>query len=249
MNNSDGPPVEWITEQNSLKGRLDLDVPDGLHVDYIVGIDISLTKGSEHGVCTGVLISFPDLELIDQITQEVTVSEVLTPYFAGYLAFREVPHYLAIHQALAAKHPGKCDQLIMTDGNGILHPNGFGLASHLGVLLDIPTIGCGKALHQYSKLQYNKKELRALMDATDERCTEMEVRETAVKKEARSEAGKLVGYALRGDNVNPIYVSQGHLISASDCLRISRATMKVREPEPTRLADRISREYLRQQDQ
>ncbi len=65
------------------------------------------------------------------------------PYIPGFLAFREVPHLLSCFREL---REGFWPQVILVDGNGVLHPRGFGLASHLGVLLDLPTIGVGKNL-------------------------------------------------------------------------------------------------------
>ena len=68
------------------------------------------------------------------------------PYIPGFLAFREVPHLLKLIDKLKATKPQFLPQVLLVDGNGILHQNGFGLASHLGVLADIPTIGCGKTV-------------------------------------------------------------------------------------------------------
>ena len=224
---------KWKIEQDKLKlrVRVRLQGSEALNPKYVIGLDISLYKGTDDGVCTGVLMSYPDLCLIDQETHVISITE---PYVAGYLAFREVAHYVSVYNDLQARHPDKCNDLIITDGNGILHPNGFGLACHLGVLLDIPVIGCGKGLHQYLKLRHSQKQVREIMDK--EQLNELEIKE---------KDDTICGYALRGSNLNPIYVSPGHNVSLDDCLRISRALLKVREPEPTRIADRLSREYLR----
>ncbi len=68
------------------------------------------------------------------------------PYIPGFLAFREVPHLLHLIDRLRNTKPEFLPQVILVDGNGIFHQNGFGLASHLGVLANIPTIGCGKTV-------------------------------------------------------------------------------------------------------
>lgn len=68
------------------------------------------------------------------------------PYIPGFLAFREAPHLMKLFQKLKDTKPQFMPQVILVDGNGVLHQNGFGLASHFGVLADIPTIGCGKTV-------------------------------------------------------------------------------------------------------
>lgn len=68
------------------------------------------------------------------------------PYIPGFLAFREAPHLLKLIEKLKKTKSQFIPQVILVDGNGILHQNGFGLASHLGVLANIPTIGCGKTV-------------------------------------------------------------------------------------------------------
>ena len=85
------------------------------------------------------------------------------PYVPGFLAFREVPHLMKLINTLKEKRPEYIPQVILVDGNGILHQNGFGLASHLGVLADIPTIGCGKTVFNVDGM--SKEKVRALCDA------------------------------------------------------------------------------------
>lgn len=225
------PPGQWQIKQHELKQKLVLESPKNFDPKHIVGIDIALHNGTNTGVCTGVLLSYPDGKLIDQEIQEITITEQYVP---GYLAFREVEFYIDVYRALQNRHTDLADHVVMTDGNGLLHPNNFGLACHLGVLLDVPTIGCGKSLHQYEHLVYNSKSLRAEMDLV--KTNEMEILD---------KDGNKCGIAIR-TNINPIYISQGHLVSLQDSIVITKALLKYREPEPVRLADRLSREYLRQ---
>jgi len=211
--------------------KLDSDTNLTNNLKYIIGIDISLRKDTNDGVCTAVLLSYPQTIHMDTISTNITIIE---PYIAGYLAFREVEFYVNIYHELKKKHPYlNKNHVIMTDGNGILHPKGFGLASHLGVLLDIPTIGCGKNLHQYDGLKYNRKEIRTIMDSKNLNELEIEAKD-----------GTIHGIAIR-TNIKPIYISQGHMISLEDSINITKSVLIKREPEPTRLADRLSREYLR----
>jgi deoxyinosine 3'endonuclease (endonuclease V) len=230
------PPAEWKTEQRKLRAKLQLSHPNltNFDPDYIIGIDISLHKGTNVGVCTGILYHIYDSEHIDTETCDVVITQ---PYFAGYLAFREVAFYANVYHNLIKRHPEihKDNLVVMTDGNGILHPFGFGLASHLGVLIDTYTIGIGKNLHQYEDLECNHRELKAKMESDS--LSEMDI---------RSNDGSLVGYAVKGpNNTNPIFLSQGHMVTAYDVLRITKLVLYKREPEPIRLADRVSREHLR----
>ena len=227
----------WRTEQQKLRTKLRLSHPHIAHFDpdYIIGIDISLHKGTDKGVCTGILYRISDMKHIDTETRDV---EMTSPYIAGYLAFREVGFYAHVYHNLISRHPEIHDNdlVVMTDGNGILHPFGFGLASHLGVLIDVPTIGIGKNLHQYEDLALNRRDIKERMNVKG--LFEMDI---------RCKDGVLVGYALKGpDNTNPIYVSQGHLVTAEDVLRITKSVLVKCEPEPIRLADRISRSCLRE---
>jgi deoxyinosine 3'endonuclease (endonuclease V) len=227
---------KWKIEQQELKTSLILDVPDGLEcrLEFIIGMDISLTKDTDHGVCTAVLLSYPKMQLLDTVTQPITITE---PYIAGYLAFREVNHYEKVFRSLQSKHPTKVNKfkcVIITDGNGILHPFGFGLACHLGILIDMPTFGCGKNLHQYEELTYTKKEIK-------ERMSQENLNQISITDKANN----IHGYAVRGTNDNPVYVSQGHMISQKDMLDIVRHTLLMRVPEPIRLADIMSRQHIR----
>lgn len=161
-----------------------------------------------------VVLAYPGLTVVEQQTVETPVA---FPYVPGLLSFRELP---ALAGALeATKHePG----LLLVDGQGYAHPRRFGLACHIGVLLDVPAIGCAK-----SRL-----------------CGE----QGALGLEAGSRAplvdgGEVIGLALRTrTGAAPVYVSVGHRISleaaAEWVLRLCRGR---RIPEPLRLADRLSK--------
>ena len=79
------------------------------------------------------------------------------PYESGFLAFREVPHLLECLEDVKRSHPECTPQIIMVDGNGVLHTRGFGLASHFGVLAGVPTIGIGKKLHETDGIAMNQE--------------------------------------------------------------------------------------------
>ncbi|XP_022131392.1 endonuclease V isoform X4 [Momordica charantia] len=128
-------------------------------------------------------------------------------------------------------------QLLMVDGNGILHPRGFGLASHLGVLANLPTIGIGKNLHHVDGL--TQSSVRQIIQSKG--------KDTDSIITLRGVSGCIWGVAMRStvDSSKPIYVSIGHRVSLDTAIKIVKITCKHRVPEPIRQADIRSREYLR----
>lgn len=135
------------------------------------------------------------------------------PYIPGLLGFREAPSLIHAYQALKTK-----PDLIMLDGQGIAHPRGFGIACHVGLLLDLPTIGVAKSLlvgEPASTLGYK-----------------------AGSKVAITWQGKVVAMLLRTkEGCNPLIISPGHKISLSTALEVVMSSLKgYRLPEPTRQA-------------
>lgn len=231
--------TQWGKIQEELRNKLV--IPEGNELmdilsvcPYVIGLDISYIKGNDNvAVCTAVLLDFHNLAtLLDSETKEVQIPNV--PYQAGYLAFRELDNYVLVFQNLMARHLDLCDQIgfIMLDGNGVLHPNGLGLASHFGIISGFRTIGCGKKLHQFDGL--DRKKIRAMMDSQDVNVYQL-----------RGDSGKCYGWAVRKVGVkNPVYISPGHLVSHVDARTGAVALMQFRIPEPIRQADRLSREYI-----
>jgi deoxyribonuclease V len=178
-------------------------------IKTIAGADISFNKYSTTVYAGIVVLSYP--EMIVQSYSLVT-AETTFPYIPGYLAFREVPSLMLAWQQL----PQKPDLLVL-DGQGITHPRRMGIASHFGVLNNLPTIGCAKSM-LYGKF--------------DELGTEAFSNEPILNK------GELLGYALRTKKkVQPVYISPGNLITAEESLEVMKNCMgKYRIPEPTRQA-------------
>ena len=230
-------PKRWIIEQLVLKSMIELPDRDDIlqSLQYVIGFDISYIKERpDEAVCTGVIMDYSDWSVKDQETIEVKITE---PYKAGYLAFREIDHYIKVYGNLVNRNT-ECtahNTVCVTDGNGILHPKGFGLASHLGVLLNMPTFGCGKNLHVIDDLARNRKEINVEMKT-------LGVDELPMV----GKSGRMYGYAMLGpNNTNAVYFSQGHMMSLCTMKEIARKALIYREPEPTRIADRVSREYIR----
>jgi deoxyribonuclease V len=175
----------------------------------IAGVDISVNRWAKTGTGAVVVLSYPGLELVEVRT---VTDSIGFPYVPGLLSFREAPLVLA-----ACKELTVTPDIIMVDGQGIAHPRRMGLASHLGLFLDITTIGCAK-----SRLCGNHKE------PGDKTGSYAEL----------LDKGDVIGAALRTrDGVNPVYVSIGHKIDLPSAIHWVLACCRgYRLPEPTRLA-------------
>jgi deoxyribonuclease V len=184
-------------------------VDEGINPHLIAGVDIS--SPHSRGVACGavVVLSYPELDLMEVKTVE---REVTLPYIPGLLSFREAPLVLA-----ACKELNNVPELVLVDGQGIAHPRRLGLASHLGLFLDVPTIGCAKSIL----------------------CGEHKpIAEKAGSYAELVDNGDVVGAAVRTrTGVKPIYVSTGHKISLASAMKwVLNCCRGYRLPEPTRLA-------------
>ena len=175
----------------------------------VAGIDISAPDAQ--GVARGavVVLCYPELSIVEV---EVAEDKIAFPYIPGLLSFRESPLIMAACETLR-----NVPDLVLIDGQGIAHPRRVGLASHVGLFLDLPTIGCAKSI--------------------------LCGRHQPVGEEAGSHAellddGELIGAALRTKSgVRPIYVSVGHKIGLASALQwVIKYCRGYRLPEPTRLA-------------
>ncbi|XP_064251981.1 endonuclease V isoform X2 [Passer domesticus] len=130
-------------------------------------------------------------------------------------------------------------EVLLVDGNGLLHPRGFGTACHLGVLTDLPCIGVAKNLLHVDGLvrdELHKEQVRSLQRSGE-------------TFPLTGTSGKVLGMVLRShsNSCKPLYVSVGHRVSLGTAVRLVRACCRFRVPEPIRQADIRSREYLRKQ--
>jgi len=159
------------------------------------------------------------------------------PYIPGFLAFREVGFVVELINKLKDTAPQKLPQVILCDGNGILHTRGFGFACHLGVLVNIPTIGVGKTIFNVDGIHEDwikDMSRKYLLKAGDFFLLE-------------GNSGTVWGAALRSlDSAkNPVFVSIGHRISLETAVKIVDKVSKFRIPEPIRQADLRSRSVVR----
>eukprot|EP00055_Hartaetosiga_balthica_P011954 m.56202 g.56202 ORF g.56202 m.56202 type:complete len:246 (-) comp7789_c0_seq3:155-892(-) len=232
--------AKWSVEQEDLKKHLSCEDVEGFNVDKVKlvgGVDISFVKGNATDACVGLIVW--DVENEKVVYEDCHLIKLDQPYIPGFLAFREAPHLLECVASLRENQPELVPEVIMVDGNGILHPRGFGLASHLGVLTHIPTIGVGKKLFLVDNLdsrdikERSRKQLKEFGDGLD----------------LVGESGRVWGSALRRNmnpDFNPVYVSVGHKISLSSAVKLVNRCGSCRVPEPVRQADQVSRTYLRE---
>jgi len=176
---------------------------------FIAGVDISASKA--RGTATGavVILNYPELKVVEM---KVVSGKLDFPYIPGLLSFREAPLTLAVCQELTIT-----PDLVLVDGQGIAHPRRLGLASHLGLLLNTPTIGCAK-----SRL-CGRHEVPGDKPGS---CAEV------------VDKGETVGVALRTKlRVKPVYVSVGHKVDLQTAIYwVLECCRGYRLPEPARLA-------------
>jgi len=198
-----------VAIQAELREKLIL--ADGLSGDIriVAGADISCTKGDDRVFAAVVLLDAATLEVIEEATYSGRTS---IPYIPGLLSFREGPALLQAFGKLR-KRP----DVALFDGQGVAHPRGFGLAAHMGLLLDVPAIGCAKT---------------RLIGAFAEPGGRRGQRSPLVQD------GKLIGAVVRTkDRVKPVFVSQGHRVSLERAVEIVlQCARRYRIPEPIRRA-------------
>lgn len=206
-------PIEAARVQSGLRERL-IPTWDGRPVEYVGGVDIAL--GEHTARAAVVVLRFPSLELIDAVISEVPL---VFPYVPGLLAFREGPALLAAWEKLERK-----PDLLMFDGQGIAHPRGVGIAAHMGLWLDLPTIGVAKSrlFGRHAEVGPNPGDEAALLDPRNPE--------------------RVIGMVLRTKKrANPLYISPGHRMDvphAADFVR--RCLAGYRLPEPTRWAHKAA---------
>jgi deoxyinosine 3'endonuclease (endonuclease V) len=147
-----------------------------------------------------------------------------------------VPVLLFLFDQLHKNRPELWPQLLLVDGNGILHQNQCGLACHIGVLLDIPTVGVGKTLFYVDGLSKDKVKLQC----------EKEIKKAGDCSLLVGESGRVWAAAVRNSEgaVNPIFVSVGHRIELAMAVRCVFKLSLFRVVEPIRVADKRSRELV-----
>ena len=188
----------------------------------VAGCDISFNRDDETVYAAIVVISLPGLETVEEAG---VVTRSTFPYVPGLLSFRETPPLLEAWAKLRRE-----PDAVMLDGQGIAHPRRFGIASHLGLLLERPTWGCAKSVlvGRYAEPPLQRGAHTPLIDRDE-----------------------TVGAALRTrEGVQPVFVSPGHLLDLEGALALTLqcSTGKLRLPEPTRRAHLFANALRRGED-
>lgn len=209
----DVTPREAIEIQRKLRKRISFSSsPKKIHL--VAGTDAAFSKKGNliHGaVC---IFSFPDMKLIEERTATLPLK---FPYIPGLLTFREGPVLLKCFKKIKSN-----PDVILFDGQGLLHPRRMGIAAHLGILLDKPTVGCAKSyLYGEFRLPANSK---------------------GAFEYVRDKNKEIIGACLRTrTDVKPVFVSIGNKTSLSKTIGIAlQCVTKYRIPEPLRHAHRLA---------
>ncbi|MEM9829726.1 MAG: deoxyribonuclease V [Bacteroidota bacterium] len=207
----DVSPAEAIKIQQEVRQKVRVE-PMIDPIQYVAGADISFNRGSDTFYAGIVVLKLPYLELSGY---SLVTTQSTFPYVPGLLSFREMPALLEAWDQLPID-----PDVVVLDGHGIAHPRRLGIASHFGVWVDKPTIGCAK------KLLVGMHE--------------------ALPAESQSHAliydnQEIIGVVLRSrENVKPVYISPGHLTDIASSLMIVNACLnRYRLPEVTRQAHRL----------
>ncbi|MEW5944650.1 MAG: endonuclease V [bacterium] len=191
---------------------------DPCSVTSVAGVDVSYSKGDRRFFACVVVAAFPGMEVLEA---RYAAGEAAFPYVPGLLVFREGPTVTKVLEAVERE-----PDVIVFDGHGVSHPRGIGIATHMGILLGKPTIGCAK---------------RKLVGEYEE---PPRAEGAAAPLTWR---GREVGTALRTRaGAAPVFVSAGHMISLSTAARLVMESVRGRRlPEPTRLAHVYSNRFRR----
>ena len=176
---------------------------------YIAGTDMSVDRIHGRARAAAVVVEYPSLELVEVRTAE---GPLTWPYVPGFLSFREAPLVLECLSLLQTE-----PDMVLVDGQGIAHPRRLGLASHLGLFIDVPTIGCAKSLlcGEHTALGHDRGQTAEI-----------------------THSGEVIGAAVRTrSDVKPVFVSIGHRFDLAGAVEwVLHCCGRYRLPEPTRLA-------------
>ena len=214
-------PKEAVALQRELQQLVRLS-PIKKSINTIAGADISFNRFSPIVYAGIVVLSFPELKLIEEVT---VVTKTSFPYVPGLLAFREIPAIIEAWNKLKKK-----PDILVCDGHGIAHPRRLGIATHFGIVSDTITIGCAKSI---------------LCGDCNEPSNEKTATAELIHKEEK------IGVALRTKkNCKPVYISPGNKITLNESVNIMKQCVgKYRIPEPTRLAHLLVNKIRKEHNQ
>ncbi len=202
----DVTPAEAIEIQNELRARVATTPIPGAPL-LVAGVDVGVNDDRARAAV--VVLRYPELTLVETSVVEMAVT---FPYVPGLLAFRECPVVLCAFEKLTS-----VPDLVIVDGQGLAHPRRFGLACHVGVILDLPVIGCAKS-RLVGTHDYPGGPVGSRVNLWH--------------------AGEIIGAVIRSkEKANPLYVSIGHKVDLDTAVQYVLACCRgYRLPETSRLA-------------
>lgn len=220
-------PIKNITPKTAIEQQIEIaqqliisGMPEKIKI--VAGVDVAYSKKPLTGFSAISLFTYPDLEYIKTYRE---IDLIGYPYIPGLLSFREGPLIMDTLEKVEEDI-----DLFLFDGQGIAHPRGVGIASHLGFLLDKPSIGVAKnwLTGEYKEPGSEKGDKSNLIDL----------------------GGHIIGHVLRTrKDTNPVFVSPGHKIGIEEaCEIVLNCTTVYRIPEPIRRADQEAEKYKNEGD-
>lgn len=204
-------PKEAVQIQLRLRDRVEVNDRFG-KVCMVAGADIALDLERKIAVAGVIVYSYPEMKEVERVWAKRPLT---FPYVPGLLSFREIPTLTAAFAKLKSR-----PDLVFVDGHGFAHPRRVGIASHLGLVLDCPTVGCAKSV-LCGEAEEPADEVGAV--------SELKHKEEVIAIALRSRVG-----------CKPIYISTGHRVSLESAVKFALSVLDgLRVPRPTREADRF----------
>jgi deoxyribonuclease V len=209
-------PLKKLAGEQRKLGKKVLLMDGFSNIETVAGIDVAYTEDTAYGAC--VVYDYHNKNFVEEV---IVKAKVEFPYIPTFLGYRELPVIEKLIKKLKVT-----PTIFMIDGNGILHPLKFGIASHVGVKMNVPTIGVAKTL-------LLGKVMKNLIYIGN--CSEIIYN------------NEVLGYALKSSQKgNPIYVSPGHKISFKTALGVVKCFCKYKVPEPIRSAHLLATKFRNQ---
>ncbi|KAM3127630.1 hypothetical protein pb186bvf_020281 [Paramecium bursaria] len=222
---------KWASIQDQLRQKIIYqDGFDAKNLKYLAGVDITFDKFNQEVACAGIVVL--DFKTLQNVLCLYGYFQIDVPYVPGFLAFRECDPIVEIYNYLIQNYPQFKPEVILVDGNGILHPHQCGFASHLGAVLDVPTIGVSKTMFFIDGIG---------VDYFDEVKEQIQLHNS---KPLIGKSGKVWGAAFKSSNQEAVIVNVGHKVCLDTAVDIVRQCCLYKVVEPVRQADKFTRQLI-----
>lgn len=229
---------EWITKQNTMKDKLEEKdrITNISNIDYIASFHLIRSRDDEELVAVSIILY--DFESKKCIYKNFKVTRCKIPYISGFVGFAESELYNELYNEMLNKHPSYVPDVIIINSYGKLHPRCAGSATQLALKLNIPTIGIGKViipidgLYEMETKKYFREKCNSIGDYI----------------ELKGKSNIIYGAALKnhGTSNRPLYVSVGNYITLQTAINIIINCSTFITPEPVRIAERFSKDKLKE---